>query len=381
MAFLFPQASSKNDNYVCRKTLRGHTGPIDILGASDDGKLLASGGADGTLVWDLERMRQLRSPSNPGLRGSTSAVLWIKRADDPGNTLFHGTGEGYVVGWRQGTTTPDFEEVICKRTTNPGEITGFAFDAVSNRFAVCNRNGVVQVYTLDVTMNLSLLYSKSIPNGSPKAIAFGATNGNERDILIFNLYSGHVDVLRLGEVVERWNLGQWIGDACLDSSKTAMCIGDPSSGVDVHRLQGNSHVRIKSFPIPRTKGKGSQALRVCFADQNQKIVCGSDHGVVYVFDRPSGDTVAHLRIDASVWVQTVAATECNGVSTLFAAKSYDAEAAGTPNGIYVWQRSPGRRVAGMPCHFMTMVHAITLLLTLALLYQNVVFGLGMLNRF
>jgi hypothetical protein len=153
-------------------------------------------------------MRQLRSPSNPGLRGSTSAVLWIKRADDPGNTLFHGTGEGYVVGWRQGTvsmrhsnmlladdsqqTTPDFEEVICKRTTNPGEITGFAFDAVSNRFAVCNRNGVVQVYTLDVTMNLSLLYSKSIPNGSPKAIAFGATNGNERDILIFNLYSGHV---------------------------------------------------------------------------------------------------------------------------------------------------------------------------------------------
>jgi hypothetical protein len=77
----------------------------------------------------------------------------------------------------------------------------------------------------------------------------------------------------------------------------------------------------------------------------------------------------------------IQATECNGVSTLFAAKSYDAEATGTPNGIYVWQRSPGRRVAGMPCHFMTMVHAITLLLMLALLYQNVVFGLGMLNRF
>ncbi|KAJ7259352.1 WD40-repeat-containing domain protein [Mycena rebaudengoi] len=346
MSFLFPRTSVKNGDYVLRKTLRGHTGAIEILGASDDGKLLASGGADGTLVWDLEQMRQHRNPGNPGIRGSTSAILWVKRVDDPSNTLFYGTGEGYVVGWRQGAASaPDFEELFCERTTNPGEITGLAFNAVSNRFAICNRNGVVQVYTLDVSMNMRSLYSKSISNGSPKAIAFGPTNGNERDILVFNVYSGHVSILRLGQVVGRWDLGQWIGDTCLDSSKTAMCIGDPSWGVDVHRLEGNAHVKIKSFPIPRTKGKGSQTQRFCFGNQNREIVGGSDHGVVYVFDRPSGNTVAQLRIDPSAWVQTVAATDCNGASTIFAAKSCVSEAAGTPNGIYIWQKRPGRRVA------------------------------------
>jgi WD40 repeat protein len=44
MSFLFPRTSVKNGDYVLRKTLRGHTGAIEILGASDDGKLLASGG-------------------------------------------------------------------------------------------------------------------------------------------------------------------------------------------------------------------------------------------------------------------------------------------------------------------------------------------------
>ncbi|KAJ7190015.1 WD40-repeat-containing domain protein [Mycena haematopus] len=382
MSFLFPgTTSSENGNYVCRTTLRGHTGAIEILGATDDGKLLASGGADGTLVWDLETMRQLRTPSNSGIRGTTTAILWVKRADDPGNTLFYGTVEGYLVAWRQGTGAPDFEELLCRRITNPGEITGLAFDAVSNRFALCNRYGVIQVYALDVSMNIHSLYSKGIPNSSPKAIAFGATNGNERDILVFNIYSGMVDVLPLGEVVDRWNLGAWIGHASLDSSKTAMCIGDPSCGVDVHRLEGNKHVKVKSFAIPNTKGMGSKTRGACFADQDREIVGGSDHGVVYVWDRPSGNRVAVFRIEPSGWVQAVAATECNGASTIFAAKSSVLDLQGTPNRIHVWQRRSGRRVAGVSCSLMTMVHAITLIVSLAFLYQNIVFGQKMLNRF
>ena len=89
---------------------------------------------------------------------------------------------------RQGVS--DFEEVSCVRLVNPGEITGLAFDTVSNRLAVCHRHGVVQLYTLDSCMNLHLLYSLSISNSSPKAVAFGALCGSERDILVFGLYNG-----------------------------------------------------------------------------------------------------------------------------------------------------------------------------------------------
>ncbi|KAJ7878720.1 WD40-repeat-containing domain protein [Mycena leptocephala] len=383
MSFLFPnKTASKTGIYIWCKTLQGHTGSIEVLSATDDGKLLASGGLSGTLVWDVEKMETLRSPSSPTIRGATTALLWVKRADDPGSTLFVGTLQGYVVVWRQGAAAPDFEEAMCVRTTDPGEITGLAFDAVSNRFALCNRNGVIQVYRLDASMVIHSLYSKTIPNGSPKAIAFGATSGSKRDILIFNLYSGHVDIIRLGHVVQRWDLGKWIGDACLDSSKTAMCIGDPSLGIDVHLLQGNSHVWVKSFPIPNTKGEGIAARprRVCFANQNAEIVGGSDHGVVYVFNRSDGRAIDELRMDPSAWVQTVAAADCNGAPTIFAAKSAVTEK-GASNEIYVWRRDAGRRVAGMSCNLLAMANAITLLVTLAFLYQNVIVGQGMLRSF
>jgi hypothetical protein len=35
------------------------------------------------------------------------------------------------------------------------------------------------------------------------------------------------------------------------------------------------------------------------------IISGSDHGVVYVFDQRTGETIDQLRIDHSDWVQTV----------------------------------------------------------------------------
>lgn len=43
-------------------------------------------------------------------------------------------------------------------------------------------------------MNLRQLYIKVIANSSPQAVAFGAMSGTERDVLVFNLHSGHMCV-------------------------------------------------------------------------------------------------------------------------------------------------------------------------------------------
>ncbi|KAJ6579910.1 hypothetical protein B0H10DRAFT_2099315, partial [Mycena sp. CBHHK59/15] len=152
-------------------------------------------------------------------------------------------------------------------------------------------------------------------NFVPKAIAFGAINGNERDILTFGLYNGHI----------------FRGDAVVDSRKGVVCIDDPACGVGLYCL--DDHHRVKTFDIPVTKQK--RPRKVCFADESRVIVCGSDHGIVYVFDRRSGDTLDELRIDASDWVQTIATTDCNGVSTILAAKSREI---GGPNEIFVWRK-------------------------------------------
>ncbi|KAJ7148999.1 WD40-repeat-containing domain protein [Mycena crocata] len=372
----FPLAralSSKNGVYVYHKSLHGHIGPIECLGATNDGKLLASGGADGTLIWDLQKMRQLRGLSNPGIRGATTTILWVKRADDPGDALFYGTQEGYIVCWRQTTAAPDFTESSCVHMTNPSEVTGLAFDTLSSRLAVCNRKGIIQIYMLDADMRLHPLSSQPIPNSSPKAIAFGEMNGNERDLMVFSIYSGQIHIFRFNQLIATWNVGGLIGDGSVDSSKTTMCIGDPTSGIDIYRLQSNGYVKIKSFKIEKSPRSLPRAQRVCFANENSEIVGGSDHGVVYVFDRPTGETLDELQIVSGAWVQTVAAARCNGIPNIFMAKS-DLAQANSPNEIYVWRRKGAGRRGSPSFSLMTVVHAITLLVTAAFLYQNLVAG-------
>ncbi|KAJ6626391.1 hypothetical protein B0H10DRAFT_1941947 [Mycena sp. CBHHK59/15] len=255
MLSLFSQnPSSKSNNYLLQATLSGHLGSIACLGVTDDGKLLASGGTDGTKVWDLETMRRIRSPSNAGVRGASTTLTWIQREDEPGEAFFYGTQNSFL------------------------------------------------------------------------AIAFGAISGNERDILTFGLYNGHIHTLcgGTGDIAETWNVGGYMA-----------------------------------------------------------IVCGSDHGVVYVFDRRSGDTLDELRIDTNGWVQTITTTDCNGVSTILAAKSREI---GGPNEIFVWRKRTEKRrfTAGVSWSMMTIVHVVMVIATVAFLYQNMMLGKlvgGKLGRF
>ncbi|KAJ7042754.1 WD40-repeat-containing domain protein [Mycena alexandri] len=342
------------NNYVYRGALQGHFGKILSLGATDDGKLLASGGADGTRVWDLETMKEMRGSQQRRYYGSHNRHR-----------------EGYVVRWRQRAGAPDFEEFFCEQLARPAEITGLAFDPLSNRLAVCNRDGVVQIHAVDSSMNLRSLYVKQIPNSSPRA----------------DRLRGQIHIVRRSEIVGKWNVSAYIwvkeisivlskkltacsADASIDASKSSMCLADPIYGVSVHRLEDDGLRKVKSFKVPATK-KRTRVRKVSFANQFREIVSGSDHGLIYVFDRKDGHTVDVLRIDKVEWTQTVTATDCSGTPTILAAKSNceDSEA----NEIYVWRkRAEKRGVAGMS--WMTLVHAVTLLAALAFIYQNVVGG-------
>jgi hypothetical protein len=89
-------------------------------------------------------------------------------------------------------TQEGFEEVNCVQVASPSEITGLAFEAGSNQLAVCNRNSVVQVFTMDGLMKLHVIFSVTIGDYLPKAIAFGPMSGGNREILTFGLYDGNM---------------------------------------------------------------------------------------------------------------------------------------------------------------------------------------------
>jgi hypothetical protein len=83
-----------------------------------------------------------------------------------------------------------FREVHCRQLAQPGEITALAFDALSNRLAVCNYNAMVSVYVLASSMAPHKIYTVNIANFIPKSIHFAAMRGNEREILVFGLHDG-----------------------------------------------------------------------------------------------------------------------------------------------------------------------------------------------
>ncbi|KAJ7450347.1 WD40-repeat-containing domain protein [Mycena latifolia] len=332
MSFLLRRKASKHGNYILQSRLHGHSGGIVRLRATEDGRFLASGGTDGTKIWDLSTMRELGSPKSPEIRGASTALVWIKREDDLSEALFYGTQNGQL-----GLAV--FEEISCVRIVNPTEITGLAFDAPSNRVAVCHRGGTVQVYALGSTMSLQEVFTIGLNNVTLQAIAFGQMYGDERDIMVFGLYGGDIHTLRgnNGKAAgEPWTVGALIGDVALDARKGVLCMDEPSLGANLYRLE--DHTRVKTFPVAVTKRK--RLRQVDFLDECKFIVSGSDHGIVYVFDRHSGDIIDELRVDPHEWVQTVAAADCAGVSTIFAAKSRDL---GGSNKIFIWRKKSKKR--------------------------------------
>lgn len=92
------------------------------------------------------------------------------------------------------------------------------------------------------------------------------------------------------------------GSADYNHRKGVFCVDDPFQGTVLYRA--DTEARIRTFEVKITK-PATRPRQVCFADDCSSVVSGSDHGVVYVFDRRTGQITDMLHVDPSDWVQTV----------------------------------------------------------------------------
>ncbi|KAJ6498487.1 WD40-repeat-containing domain protein [Mycena vitilis] len=332
--------------YALHGVLSGHKGSVNCMKVTEDGILLASGGTfgtDGVMLWDLGRMQKLERPSGAGSRGATSSLIWLRREDKPGEILVFGTQTGLVVCWRQAASSKQtFEETSVFKMAEPAEITGLAFDSSSNRLAVCHRMSVVQVHDMDDKLNPSPVFSVCVNNLLPRALAFAGER--QKELIVFNFHDGTMMTLSAdtGAVVRSRQIGCMIGSVDYNSRRGVFCLDDPFQGTVLYRI--NDEARVRVFENKLTK-PSARPRQVCFGDNCSSVVSGSDHGVVYVHDRRSGEVTDALRVHPNDWVQTVTATQVDGISTIIAARSRDW---GGANGITVWRKKKttqsGRRL-------------------------------------
>ncbi|KAK7059490.1 WD40 repeat-like protein [Favolaschia claudopus] len=351
---------SANHHFVHHGNLVGHHGSVICIRSTEDGRLAASGGADGTRLWNLDMMASLHCPAKKGLRGSTTAVLWARREDEAAEILFYGTEHGFIVCWKQ-TTTASFEEVYARQLKGKVEVSALCFDAATNRLVVVDRNGKVLAFAIERDLGLRLMFSEVLVDAVPKAVAFGDIKDGEKEILLFGLYDGQLRRLHgsSGAELSKRELGGMIGDASVNISKGLFCIDDPHQGVAIYRI--NDLRRLKTLGI-KTKKALPRARNVCFADDAKLVVSGSDHGVGYIFDRWSEQVVDELYFGVNDWLQTIAAVDTNGTTMILGARSRDVEG---QNDIVVWRSAKARIPFKIPSYF---IHVFNFLLAAVALY-------------
>lgn len=95
---------------------------------------------------------------------------------------------------------------------------------------------------------------------------------------------------------------EWLasGHAAINVKEDVMIIDDVAQGVALYKLSTSE--RVRTFPVPSSERR---SRNVAFHDGGSAIVCGSDHGIVYIFDRKTGDTLDAIDMGIEDWVQSV----------------------------------------------------------------------------
>ncbi len=77
-------------------------------------------------------------------------------------------------------------------------------------------------------------------------------------------------------------------------------IDDPSEGIALYHIVDGAKVKtlpVKTMKTPRPR-------QVAFTQDSKIVVSGSDHDIIYVFERRDG-SVSKLAAESTAWVQTV----------------------------------------------------------------------------
>lgn len=82
-----------------------------------------------------------------------------------------------------------------------------------------------------------------------------------------------------------------------------MVVDNVSDGIDIYNFDTAEYMA--TFRIPKTSADVFPKT-VAFADQSRLIVGGSDHGVVYIFNRKTGDVIQSLKYAENGGVETLA---------------------------------------------------------------------------
>ena len=77
-------------------------------------------------------------------------------------------------------------------------------------------------------------------------------------------------------------------------------IDDPSEGIALYHIVDGA--KVKTLPVSTMKTLWPR--QVAFTQDSKIVMSGSNHGIVYVFERRDG-SISKLTTEGTAWVQTI----------------------------------------------------------------------------
>ncbi|KAG1762224.1 hypothetical protein EDD22DRAFT_847214 [Suillus occidentalis] len=226
MSFLptFFNKSAQLQRYKLLTCLTTYSGSVYALAISNDGNLLACGGkkAD-TQPYTGKNSHLHLTIMNPGEQKTAA------------ETLCYGTGLGYIIFLRHSLTN----------------------------IAVGTRDKIVQVLTLNASLQLQSVFT---------SVAFA----DNRDVYVFGLYDGNFTKLKDedGSVVQEMSCKSVIGHAAVRSKWGVFVVDNAADGFTLYRLDGDGEpVQTFATAIPSM----SLPNQVAFGEEGKVVVGGSNN--------------------------------------------------------------------------------------------------------
>ncbi|TFK59710.1 WD40 repeat-like protein [Pluteus cervinus] len=278
---------------------------------SGDGQVLASANSDGVQLWSAQELKPLRTPAQPQ-RGIATTLAWSSESR-LGETLCFGTQLGFLVIWRE-DTSEGFKEVFSRKIGSGAEIVCLATDTTSplTKIAAGMRDRGITVWTIDDQNNVENIFSVRLNTTMAATLAF---HPSEHSLLVFGLEDRKVHSLDTadGQVIRSFEAsGSEMGCAAISFRRGQFVVDNVLDGFDLYDFGTGKFVR--SLRTGRAKKKWPK--QIAFAEDSRVVVGGSDHGVIYVFERKTGEVLDELRHASQGLAQAVSVCDVGGLSMI-----------------------------------------------------------------
>ncbi|KAF9255360.1 hypothetical protein L218DRAFT_1008667 [Marasmius fiardii PR-910] len=323
---------SKNGRFELDNLLAGHQGPVAAIAAHPLGTYVASGGKVGTLIWNLRDAELLASPAGSGDQGATLALAWVTGCNDTEEGLVFGTAQGYLCLWRRPKGWNQFIEADCRHLnggTNGQEIASLSYDAKSSQLTVAHQAEIIHVFTLDIFMQPTKVFSVKVADHYPQTVIFGQPAAFGPKLLSFGRDDGEVLILdNEGKVIKNKTTGVVIGHAAVNLRNDVFVIADMFQGPAIYKYTTQERIRVFQLKARKQlRGKEQvvewRSKNVAFLGDGKMVVSGSDHGKLYIFERRTEELYDVIDVGGGDWVQTLTVTELDGVQMVIAGMSRD----------------------------------------------------------